>query len=112
MVVSHIANIHALECMKQYVNNVLTQQKCFWYNSPIVYVALTNISTLVAMATLKSYAEKHIHTSGVPQNVDVVPLGSMFSLHSPKSVRMMWPCESSKMFSGFRSRYTMLSECR
>lgn len=44
-----------------------------------------------------------ILTSGVPQKVDVVPLGSMFSLHRPKSVRMMCPCESSRMFSGFRS---------
>lgn len=44
-----------------------------------------------------------ILTSGVPQKVDVVPLGSMFSLHRPKSVRIMCPWESSRMFSGFRS---------
>lgn len=42
-------------------------------------------------------------TSGVPQKVDVVPLCSMFSLQSPKSVRTMCPCESSKIFSGFKS---------
>lgn len=42
-------------------------------------------------------------TSGVPQNVEVVPLCSMFSLQSPKSVKTMCPWESSKMFSGFKS---------
>lgn len=42
-------------------------------------------------------------TSGVPQNVVVVPLASRPSLQRPKSVRTMWPWESSRMFSGFRS---------
>lgn len=42
-------------------------------------------------------------TSGVPQKVVVVPLGSRPSLQRPKSVRTMCPCESSRMFSGFRS---------
>ena len=30
-------------------------------------------------------------TSGVPQNVDVVPSGSIPSLQSPKSVKTIWP---------------------
>ena len=42
-------------------------------------------------------------TSGVPQKVVVVPLASTPSLQRPKSVRTMWPCESNRMFSGFRS---------
>lgn len=42
-------------------------------------------------------------TSGVPQKVVVVQLGSRPSLQRPKSVRTMWPCESRRMFSGFRS---------
>lgn len=42
-------------------------------------------------------------TSGVPQKVEVVPLCSMFSLQSPKSVKTMCPCESSRIFSGFKS---------
>lgn len=42
-------------------------------------------------------------TSGVPQNVVVVPLASRPSLQRPKSVRTMWPWESNRMFSGFRS---------
>ena len=33
------------------------------------------------------------HTSGVPQNVDVVPEGSIPSLQSPKSVKTTWPWE-------------------
>ena len=40
-------------------------------------------------------------TSGVPQNVDVVPEGSIPSLQSPKSVKTIWPCKkpiNSKLF--------------
>ena len=48
---------------------------------------------------------KRVPTSGVPQKVEVVPLCSMFSLQSPKSVRTMCPCESSKIFSGFKSLF-------
>lgn len=33
----------------------------------------------------------------------MVPLASRPSLQRPKSVRTMWPCESNRMFSGFRS---------
>ena len=32
-------------------------------------------------------------TSGVPQNVDVVPEGSIPSLQRPKSVKTTWPCK-------------------
>ena len=34
-------------------------------------------------------------TSGVPQNVDVVPEGSIPSLQSPKSVKTIWPYEQN-----------------
>lgn len=50
------------------------------------------------------------HTSGVPQKVEVVPLCSMFSLQSPKSVKTIWPCESSRMFSGFKSLQEEMKE--
>lgn len=56
-------------------------------------------------------------TSGVPQKVVVVPLASTPSLQRPKSVRTMWPCESNRMFSGFRSlwwkknRKKLLEKC-
>lgn len=32
-------------------------------------------------------------TSGVPQKVEVVPSGSIPSLHRPKSVNTTWPCK-------------------
>ena len=87
------------------------QKSSFLCHPAILYVAHSNSNMLVAVTTHEVY-DALTHTSGVPQNVDVVPLVSMFSLHRPKSVRMMWPCESSRMFSGLRSRYTILSECR
>lgn len=49
-------------------------------------------------------------TSGVPQNVVVVLLSSSPSLQRPKSVRTMWPCESSRIFSGFRSLFKKIKE--
>lgn len=49
-------------------------------------------------------------TSGVPQKVEVVPLCSMFSLQSPKSVKTMCPCESSRIFSGFKSLQEEMKE--
>lgn len=51
----------------------------------------------------RSGTKSRVPTSGVPQKVDVVPLCSMFSLQSPKSVRTMCPCESRRIFSGFKS---------
>mmetsp|Transcript_28343 Transcript_28343/g.74400 ORF Transcript_28343/g.74400 Transcript_28343/m.74400 type:complete len:234 (+) Transcript_28343:1072-1773(+) len=43
--------------------------------------------------------------STVPQNEYVLPsAASSASFESPKSVRAMWPFESSRIFSGFRSR--------
>ena len=35
-------------------------------------------------------------TSGVPQKVEVVPEDSIPSLHSPKSVKTIWPCREKK----------------
>lgn len=43
------------------------------------------------IAGVLKYMLHIMHTSGVPQNVFVVPMPSIPSLHSPKSVRVMWP---------------------
>lgn len=51
-------------------------------------------------------------TSGVPQKVVVVLLSSRPSLQRPKSVRTMWPCESNRMFSGFRSLFKKIKSYR
>lgn len=52
---------------------------------------------------IKSKLRSLICTSGVPQKVVVVPLASRPSLQRPKSVRTICPCESNRIFSGFRS---------
>jgi hypothetical protein len=40
-----------------------------------------------------------IVTSGVPQNVLVVPMPSMPSLHKPKSVSVIWPWNKQQLIS-------------
>lgn len=41
--------------------------------------------------------------SMVPQNVWVTAPSCICSLHNPKSVNLIWPSESNKTFSGFKS---------
>lgn len=50
--------------------------------------------------------------SGVPQKVLVISPSLIFVFERPKSVILMCPCQSSNMFSGFKSRYITPLLCR